>query len=399
MSRIIQSLLDTDLYKLTMSCAYFLKYPNAEGTFKFNDRGMEEYDESFKEMLLEAFRDMSTLRLSDAEADYLASLNIFPSHYIEWLKTFGFDFLNRATVDIDADKHLHIEVTDKMHKVTLYETPILAIVSECRNRYLGVGIDIDACISILSGKVAFAKEHKLYFSEFGTRRRASYELHDAIVRYLSQHCRDYCVGTSNIFLAMKYGMKPNGTQAHEFFMFHSGINGFKLANETALDAWRDVYKGKLAIALMDTFTTKSFLHTLTLEQAKSFDGFRQDSGDEIEVGEALIAKLQELGIDPATKMIVFSNALDFPKYNAVAAHFKGRIKVSSGIGTNLTCDLGIDGYKPANIVMKLNRCRKSSNDFWEDVIKISDDVGKHMGEDGLFEIASKELHLNEIRMI
>ena len=130
-----------------------------------------------------------------------------------------------------------------------------------------------------------------------------------------------------------------------------------------------------------------------MKQAKLLDGFRQDSGDEKKVGDMIIARLREFGIDPTTKIIVFSNALNFPKYKEVADYFRGRVKVSAGIGTNITCDPGVEGYRPANIVMKLSRCRMSSKDPWEKVIKISDDAGKHMGDDLEFSIASHELHL------
>ena len=176
-------------------------------------------------------------------------------------------------------------------------------------------------------------------------------------------------------------------------MFHSGVFGYKRANYLSLEDWIKVYDGALGTALIDTFTTESFLRTLTMKQAKLLDGFRQDSGDEKKVGDMIIARLREFGIDPTTKIIVFSNALNFPKYKEVADYFRGRVKVSAGIGTNITCDPGIEGYRPANIVMKLSSCRMSSKDPWEKVIKISDDAGKHMGDDLEFSIASHELHL------
>jgi nicotinate phosphoribosyltransferase len=283
-----------------------------------------------------------------------------------------------------------------MYKVTLYEVPILATVAECRNKWLGVHIGNARVIEILDKKIDFANEHQLYFSEFGTRRRASAASHDLIVRRLKERCPIYCVGTSNVYFAMKYNMMPSGTCAHEWIMFHAGIGGFKTANLTALNDWIKVYQGDLGISLIDTYTTASYLHTLTLKQAKLLDGFRQDSGDEYRIGNMIIDKLHEMRIDPTSKTIVFSNALNFEKYAEIARYFKGRIKVSAGIGTNLTCDLGIEGYKPANIVMKLSKCRYSPRDFWEYVIKISDDLGKHMGHKDLFDIAAKELHFEEL---
>lgn len=193
---------------------------------------------------------------------------------------------------------------------------------------------------------------------------------------------------------MKYGVKPIGTMAHEWIMFHAGCFGFKRANYLAMEDWINVYDGNLGIALVDTYTTESFLHTLTLKQAKLLDGMRQDSGDEYKVGNMIIDRYKEFGIDPRSKTIVFSNALNLDKWRDISRYFDGKIKISAGIGTFLTCDPGIEDYKAANIVMKLTRCRLSSKDPWENVIKISDDFGKHMGNPELFEIAKKELQLN-----
>lgn len=391
----IYSLLDTDLYKLTMSNAYYQLYYEAEGTFKFNDRNNEKYTQEFLEMLKLELAKMCDLRLRDEEYEYLKTIRFLSTNYVEWFKGFKYE-LDKINVWLDDDGHLQIEVTDKMYKVTLYEVPILATVAECRNKFLNVNLNIRKIISILNKKIDFANKHQLYFSEFGTRRRASAMSHEAIVQTLKERCPIYCVGTSNVYFAMKYGMMPSGTCAHEWIMFHAGIGGFKNANLTALNDWIRVYQGDLGISLIDTYTTASYLHTLTLKQAKLLDGFRQDSGDEFKVGNMIIDKLHEMRIDPTSKTIVFSNALNFEKYAEIARYFKGRIKVSAGIGTNLTCDLGIDGYKPANIVMKLSRCRYSPRDFWEDVIKISDDTGKHMGNKELFEIAEKELHFKEL---
>ena len=389
----ILSILDTYLYKFSTSNAYFQLYPLAEGTFKFNDRAAEVYDTAFLSALKEEFKSLERLRLSDAEFNYVTSKIRYISHnYWEWLRGFNFE-ADKIEAGLDSEGHLRIEVTDFLYKVTLYEVPILAIVAELRNRVKGVQVDTAKALAVLDAKLEIANENKLLFSEFGTRRRFSSVLHDEIVRELKEKCPKYCAGTSNVYFAMKYDMTPIGTFPHEWVMFHSGVFGYKRANYLSLEDWIKVYDGALGTALIDTFTTRSFLRTLTMKQAKLLDGFRQDSGDEKEVGDAIIERLKEFGIDPASKVIVFSNALNFPKYKAVADYFRGRVKVSAGIGTNITCDPGIEGYKAANIVMKLSRCRMSAKDPWEKVIKISDDLGKHMGDDKEFEIASYELHL------
>ena len=390
----ILSILDTDLYKFSTSNAYFQLYPLAEGTFKFNDRAKEVYDEAFLSELKQELVNLEKLRLTDAEFSYVTRKVRYISHnYWEWLRGFRFE-AGKIDASLDAEGHLQIEVTDFLYKVTLYEVPVLAIVAELRNKVRGKKVDKAKALAILDAKLEIANENALLFSEFGTRRRFSSELHDAIVAELKEKCPKYCAGTSNVYFAMKYDMTPIGTFPHEWVMFHSGVFGYKRANYLSLEDWIKVYDGALGTALIDTFSTKSFLRTLTMKQAKLLDGFRQDSGDEKVVGDAIIARLKEFGIDPSTKVIVFSNALNFPKYKEVAEYFRGKVKVSAGIGTNITCDPGIPDYKAANIVMKLSRCRMSAKDPWEKVIKISDDLGKHMGDDREFDIATYELHLD-----
>ena len=387
----VQSILDTDLYKFSTSNAYFQLYPLAEGTFTFNDRSKEVYDEAFLAALKAELARMCNLALTDDEFDYVCThVRYISRNYWEWLRGFRFEE-DKIDCRLDEEGHLKIDVTDLLYKVTLYEVPILATVAELRNRRFKA--DTAEALARLDAKIELANREELVFSEFGTRRRFSSELHEAVVRRLKEACPKYCAGTSNVLYAKMFNLIPVGTFPHEWMMFHSGVFGYKRANYLGLEDWIAVYDGALGTALIDTFTTASFLRTLTLKQAKLLDGFRQDSGDEIEIGEMIIARLEEFGIDPKTKLLVFSNALDFPKYSRIAAYFKGRIKVSAGIGTNLTCDPGIPGYKAANIVMKLSRCRMSAKDPWEKVIKISDDLGKHMGEDVEFGIATHELHL------
>jgi nicotinate phosphoribosyltransferase len=127
-----------------------------------------------------------------------------------------------------------------------------------------------------------------------------------------------------------------------------------------------------------------------MKYAKLFDGVRQDSGDEFEFADKFIAKYKELGIDPLTKTIIFSNALDFEKAAKINDYCKGKIKCSFGIGTNLTNDWG---YPAENIVMKMTKFRLNKKEDWLDVIKISDDLGKHMGNEKLIEMAKYQLGL------
>lgn len=371
----IRSILDTDLYKFTTSYAYMKLYPDAEGEFEFCDRENTVYDEDFLNLIGMEFAALGDLSLSTKEFEFACNnIRFIPMAYWEWLRGFKFDF-GKIKFHLDEEGHLHINVTDKLYKVTLYETPILAIVSEARNKWLGYNLNREEIQKRLEDKIAISNQNQLLFSEFGMRRRFSRFVQDLVCSILKEKAT-YCTGTSNVYMAMKHGMKVIGTHPHEWFMFHGAEFGYKRANYLALENWVNVYDGDLGIALSDTYTTKVFLQNFSRKHAKLFDGVRHDSGDPYKFVMNVIQRYKDLGIDPTTKTIVFSNALDFPTYKEIAEYCRGRIRCAAGIGTNLTNDCG---FKPSNIVMKLKRCRMNSRQPWFDCIKLSDDEGKHMG--------------------
>lgn len=382
----IKSIIDTDAYKFYVSHAYMKLFPHAEGTFTFNDRDNTEYDEKFIEMLRLELSNLGTLKMTKDEFDFVnKEIRFIPQCYWEWLR--GFQFVpGKIRVVLDDNKHLQIEVTDSLYKVTLYETPILAIVSEIRNKWLGNIANSEEVLRKLLEKIHYSNVNMLKFSEFGMRRRFSYHIQDIVCDNLKEFA-DYCTGTSNVHMAMKHDMKVIGTHPHEWFMFHGAEFGYKRANYLALENWVNVYDGDLGIALSDTYTTDVFLKNFSRKHAKLFDGVRHDSGDPYKFVNKVINRYKELGIDPTTKTIIFSNALDFDLYGDIAAYCNGRIRCAAGIGTNLTNDCG---FKPSNIVMKLSKCRMNSNQPWYNCIKLSDDEGKHMGSDKEVEICKHE---------
>ena len=385
----VKSILDTDLYKFTTSYAYMKLYPEAEGTFEFCDRANTVYDEAFVEMLKFELACLGGLKLANDEFNFVCNeIRFIPMCYWEWLKSFQFDF-KRVNVNLDEEGHLHIDVTDKLYKVTLYETPILAIVSEARNNWLGYAANRYDVEKRLLEKIAVSNEYKLKFSEFGMRRRFSYSVQDQVCALLKEKAA-YCTGTSNVHMAMRHGMKVIGTHPHEWFMFHGAEFGYKRANYLALENWVNVYDGDLGIALSDTYTTDVFLKNFSRKHAKLFDGVRHDSGDPYKFTMKVINRYKELGIDPTTKTIIFSNALDFELYREIAEYCRGRIRCAAGIGTNLTNDCG---FKPSNIVMKLSKCRINPRQPWFTTIKLSDDEGKHMGNPTEIEICKHECNI------
>ena len=179
-------------------------------------------------------------------------------------------------------------------------------------------------------------------------------------------------------------------------MFHGAQFGYKNANYMALENWVNVYDGDLGTALTDTYTTDVFFRNFSMKLAKLFDGIRQDSGDEYEFIEKAISFYKSKRIDPTTKTIIFSNALDFPKAVEIKKYCESKIRCAFGIGTNLTCDVyAPDGtkYDAENIVEKMIRCRMNANQPWVITIKISDDLGKHMGDNKELNHAKYELNI------
>lgn len=387
------SILDTDLYKFTTSYAYMKMFPDAECTFKFTDRNRIPRTTEFLENYKKKMKELCMIHLTNEEFHWVVSaIPFIPMYYWEWLRSFRFEY-DKMNIYLDEDNVLCIEVTDKNYKASLYEIPHLFTVPEVNND--SKPIDWNLTMSKLKDKVDLANKNGVLFSEFGTRRRFSYEVQDKVCAYLKEHAKT-CVGTSNVHFAMKYNMRPCGTHPHEWFMFHGAQFGYKNANYMALENWVNVYDGDLGTALTDTYTTDVFFRNFSMKQAKLFDGIRQDSGDEYKFIEKAIKFYNSKGIDPTTKTIIFSNALDFPKAVEIKKYCEGKIRSAFGIGTNLTCDVyAPDGskYNAENIVEKMSKCRMNANQPWFITIKISDDLGKHMGDNKEFDHAKYELNI------
>ena len=378
---IISSILENDLYKFSMSYYYQVHYPKAWGTFTFHDRNNTKYSEEFVVALKEEIEALATLSLQPSEFAWaVKTIHYIPQCFWEWLCYFRFE-PEKVEVWLDSEQHLHIEVSDAMYKVTFYEIPILAIVSELYHRHIGDGHQThkeleQAMTPKMDEKVALAARHNLYFADFGMRRRFNALSEQVMIEYMKHHCPTF-TGTSTVSLAMKYNLKPIGTMAHECFMFQAAVHTPKEANYEVMERWVEVYDGNLGTVLTDTYTVDAFLRNFSMKLAKLYDGVRHDSGDAMEFGDRIISKYESYGIDPMSKTIVFSDGLDFQTAAKIKEYFAGRIKVTFGIGTNLTCD--IDGVKPMNIVMKLKQCRINDRQPIYGCVKLSDVAGKAIG--------------------
>lgn len=378
MEQIINSLLENDMYKFSMCQAIYHQFSDYKTTWTFKCRNT---DVKFTpEMVKEIKRQIKlycSLKFTEDELDYL--------HNIKWLKGSYIDFLRLwqpryedFEITTNAECGLSIETKGTWLNTSMYEIPTLAIVNEM---YFRMAYNYDELIKSykekLDEKVGWLVSGKYYlanFSEFGLRRRLSAEAQELAVKTLTNArlCASKFVGTSNVYLAKKYGITPVGTMAHEWIMC-VGQGNHKhnpaYSNWYALDAWVKEYGVLNGIALTDTITTDCFLKDFQLTYATLFNGVRHDSGDPFEFGDKIIKHYKELGIDPKTKTLLFSDSLDFEKADKLFRYLNDRINVAFGIGTYISNDTCV---KPLNIVMKVTKCNG------QDVAKISDTPGKGM---------------------
>ena len=358
-----------------MNQVMFHKHTNLNGKyiFKCRNKNVEFTDEMIAEINAQIDH-LCTLTFRDEELEYLASLRFIKSDYVEFLRLWR---PLRRYVYCYGDNcgNLFIEIEGPLFSVMQFEIYLLEIVNEVyfRMKYDYIELVNSAKERLVGKMTGFrADVYDFKFAEFGCRRRLSREWQDYVVSELIKD--PHCVGTSNVYLAMKYGVTPIGTYAHEFVQMYQGVPGIQMAytNKVAMEEWFDEYQGDNGTALTDTLGTDLFLRDFTKLQALCYTGVRHDSGDPIEWGEKIITHYEKLGIDPMTKTLLFSDSLDFDRAQSIYNHFKGRIKVSFGIGTYLSNDTYVE---PLNIVIKLQYVNGHP------VAKISDTPGKAMCQD------------------
>ncbi|MGI9274222.1 MAG: nicotinate phosphoribosyltransferase [Endozoicomonas sp.] len=375
---VIQSLLDTDLYKYTMQQAMVSRYGNVHGRMAFRCRsGGLNLD---YQALREQIDALAELRLTDDELIWLGQLPYITPEFISWLRGFRLD---PSCVEIQKDDQgWQIDVSGNWAEITHFEIFILAIVSElhCRNSFPANAVfkghtRLEDKIQYLE-RALNGDESGFQLVDFGTRRRFSRQWQSKVVARLQEAVPSVFNGTSNLHLARTLGMKPVGTMAHEWLQAHQVLGDSLISSQRdALNIWLNEYDGQLGIALTDTISMRAFLNDFDSDLATAYSGIRHDSGDPVGWGEQALAHYKSLGIDPSDKTFVFSDKLDFSKAVDIYRHFAGRVNVSFGIGTYLTNDMG---HEAPNIVLKLVEVDGRP------VAKLSDSPGKVMCRDEQF---------------
>lgn len=377
--QIINSLLETDMYKFSMGQTIFHQFTSYKTTWTFKCRNKDvHFTDEMVEEIKEQVQAFCQLRFTEEELEYLDNITWIKGTYVDFLRLWQPRY-EEFTITTDAPCGLAIDAAGTWLNTSMYEIPVLAIVNEV---YFRMAYDYDVLLKQfkrrLDEKVRLLEEdtYRLSdFSEFGLRRRLSAEAQEMAVKAIAEvelPADSHFIGTSNVYLAKKFNLKPVGTMAHEWIMC-TGQGNHKhnpaYSNWYALDAWVKEYGILNGIALTDTITTDCFLHDFQLTYATLFSGVRHDSGDPYEWGDKMIAHYNSLGINPRTKTLLFSDSLDFERATALYDYFKDKAKVAFGIGTFISNDTDEEAL---NIVMKTTKCNGM------DVAKISDVAGKGM---------------------
>ena len=405
MRQIITHFTDDDLYKFTMCCAVIENYPRTQVKYKFIDRGNIVYPAGFADELRKQIVMLENVVITDEEIAFMrCKCTYIPSWFYSFLKGFRYD-RNWVEVSQDERGYLSVEFNGYWSDTILLEVKVLAIISEMY--YMMTGEDKAFDYGEYYRK-SWQKAERLLnagcvFSDFGTRRRASFEAQETAVKAMKD-CQDRMdgkgrfVGTSNVYLAMKYGLTPVGTMGHELICAIAGMYGPQMANHIAMEVWTKTYRGALGIFLYDTYGWRIFSLNFSEDFARMFKGLRVDSGDNRKELELIIGKYRSLGIDPRTKQVVFSNGLNVDDAIGIQQYATGKCQPSFGIGTYFTNDF--PGVKPKNIVIKLVAVKITESwPFYSRTCKLSNEKDKYTGDNDVIRRFMEILHIDNQEVI
>ena len=376
---VITSLLDTDLYKFTMMQAVLHQFPGAQVSYKFKCRTTGVKLAPYVDEIRAEIRSLCKLQFTEQELDWMRALRFIKSDFVDFLGLFR---LNEKYIDVVGlpNGEIDIRIHGPWLHTILFEIPVLAIVNEVYFRNTQPVPDYVEGRQRLDTKIAQLQEDglsDLKIADYGSRRRFSKAWHEEVLRVLTSRLGSGVTGrfagTSNALFAMKLGLTPLGTMAHEYLQACQAL-GPRLRDSQVFgfETWAREYRGDLGIALSDVYGIEPFLRDFDMYFCKLFDGARHDSGDPFTWGERMIEHYKSNRVDPLTKTLIFSDGLTVPSTIELYQRFRGRCQLAFGIGTNLTNDLG---YEPLQIVIKMVECNG------QPVAKLSDTPSKNMCED------------------
>ncbi len=387
MKQIINSILDSDLYKFTMMNYVLELFPNEIVTYKFKNRGEQRFNQEFLSALRLQINSLADLRLTDEEYIYLKNTFLYLTPgYIEYLKNFRYDPSN-VSINLTEDNNLELSIKGSWVDVILFEVSLMSIVSQLYFEIIDTKWTMKEQREKAYNKIKRLSESGCQFVEMGTRRRRSFNNQDIVMEAFTDYSKknnSSFLGTSNIYFSKKYNLKCFGTMGHEVIMHSAIAEGLRNANYFTLMNWKRVFNGNLGIFLPDTYGVDAFLNNFTLEMAKLYDGVRWDSGDWKIFTAKIIAHYRKLGIDPQSKTIIYSDGLNDNLCLEINNYCKGKIKASFGIGTFFTNN-SFKNSPALNMVIKLNSVFHNSFEVF--TCKLSDSRGKEQGNEEAIRVA------------
>lgn len=386
---IIKYFTDNDLYKFSVMYAIQRLYPWSYVKYEFINRGDTKFPIGFAERLREEIAQMENLKMTKEEKRFMEKkCYFFDPVFMDFLEGYRYD-ASEVTVTQSDSGELSVVMEGYWYRTVLWEVPLMAIISELYFQMTNTApADVEKRAVVKAKKLA---DIEADYSEFGTRRRFSFDVQDRVIGCLKENSGEYFKGTSNIYLAMKHDTTPIGTMPHEWFMYHGALYGYRAANIKGLEAWVEVFGGSLGITLTDTYTTDSFFESFSLKQAKLFDGLRCDSGDPIEFIDKTLDFYTKNRIEPESKTVVFSDSLNLDLVKRIKQHVNNRLHDTYGIGTFFSNDVGA---KPINMVIKLTQVKSSPKGEYHQAVKLSDVLGKNTGNLKEIEICKMTLGLD-----
>jgi nicotinate phosphoribosyltransferase len=133
--QIINSLLETDLYKFSMGQAIFHQASEYETTWTFKCRNENvRFTPEMVEEIREQVKAFCTLRFTEEELSYLSGIKWLKKSYINHLRLWRPNFAD-FRIEAGGEKGLMIEAEGTLLDTSMYEIPTLAIVNEVYYRF------------------------------------------------------------------------------------------------------------------------------------------------------------------------------------------------------------------------------------------------------------------------
>ena len=178
-----KSMLDEDLYKFTQQMAFLELFPNEQGCYKFKNRGKHRFTPEFMEALrFHVNVNMPKLAATQDELiKFKEKAPYLKPWYFEYLRNFRYN-PSQVKMWLDKDNNLCLEVRGPLHEVMMWEVKLMSLISELYFLICDTKWTMDGQVEKANAKGKKLSDAGCIYTDFGTRRRRSYEVQDMFVR-------------------------------------------------------------------------------------------------------------------------------------------------------------------------------------------------------------------------